>query len=161
MYQWRNGSVHRVDAEIAGPALEKMAEQYGRLTAGIVVNESRPEDAPLHAEFDWIDAEAAEKWREHQARNVINSIRVVTESEPAKVTPIYVHVTTPEQKDAEPEPRYVRVSDALADQALRREVLTRAIREMDAWERRYRELEELALVFESAKIVRQQLAGVA
>ena len=53
----------------------------GQLHARDVVDESRPNDAPLHPVFEWDDAEAAEQYREHQARTLIRSVKVVVEAQ--------------------------------------------------------------------------------
>lgn len=66
-----------VDAQTAGEELERIREDRGLLTPGAVVEESRPEDAPLHPVFEWRDPVAAEQWREHQASQLIKRVRVV------------------------------------------------------------------------------------
>lgn len=161
MYQWRNGSVHRVDADKAGQELERIRDGYGSLLPEIVVDESRPEEAPLHPEFDWDDEHAATKWREHQARLVINGIRVVTatndDGEAETTRPLYIHVITSQEPEGESQPRYVRVMDALADGRMRTEVLTRALNELEAWKRKYAELEELAAIFQASAVVREHM----
>lgn len=53
--------------------------QGGRLTAKAVVEDARNEDSPLHAEFEWNDAKAAEKFRLEQARTLIQSFKVYIE----------------------------------------------------------------------------------
>ena len=51
-YTWLAGSRHKVDAEVAGRVCEEL-ERNGGLTAERLVEASRPEDAPLHKEFEW------------------------------------------------------------------------------------------------------------
>ena len=70
----------KVSAEVAAPVLEGLANE-NRLTAANLVDVSRPEDAPLHPEFEWRDDVAAERWREEQARQIIRCIRVVSEED--------------------------------------------------------------------------------
>ena len=86
VYNWRTGSHHTVAADVAAEVMNGLAER-GCLNAETLVDVSRPEDAPLHPEFEWDDSIAAEEWRKHQARNVINSIVVQTEpnKEPERV----------------------------------------------------------------------------
>ena len=84
VYQWKPGSRIRADAQEAGEVLNRL-EREGRLSAKGLLDESRPEDAPLHKEFEWNDGVAAENWREHQARHIIGSILVIPEkSEPVR-----------------------------------------------------------------------------
>lgn len=84
VYQWKPGARIRADAQEAGEVLNRL-ELEGRLSAKGLLDESRPENAPLHKEFEWNDGVAAENWREHQARHIIGSILVIPEkSEPVR-----------------------------------------------------------------------------
>ena len=84
VYQWKAGARIKADAQEAGEILNRL-EREGRLSAKGLLDESRPEDAPLHKEFEWNDGVAAENWREHQARHIIASILVIPEkSEPVR-----------------------------------------------------------------------------
>ena len=74
--RWKPGTVCSVDADLAGKALDGILERHGRLTPELVVDESRPEDAPLHPEFEWDDRIAAENWRRNQASYLIRHIAV-------------------------------------------------------------------------------------
>lgn len=84
VYQWKPGARIKADAQETGEILNRL-EREGRLSAKGLLDESRPEDAPLHKEFEWNDGVAAENWREHQARHIIASILVIPEkSEPVR-----------------------------------------------------------------------------
>ena len=92
-YEFRNGAhIKGVTADQAGDELARIYVEKGELTAPLVVDESRPEEAPLHPAFEWDDAVAAERHREHQARNIIRSVKVITEDKPSE--PVYVHVSS-------------------------------------------------------------------
>ena len=92
-YEFRNGAhIKGVTADQAGDELARIYVEKGELTAPLVVDESRPEEAPLHPAFEWDDAIAAERHREHQARNIIRSVKVITEDKPSE--PVYVHVSS-------------------------------------------------------------------
>lgn len=71
-----------VDAQTAGEELDRIRQEHGTLEPGTVVDESRPEEAPLHPAFEWHDPKAAELYREHQATNLIKQVRVVVEPRP-------------------------------------------------------------------------------
>lgn len=70
------------DMEIAGvPAavarhLQSLASSAGVLTVASVLRDAEREDSPLHKFFEWDDTEAAQRYRELQARQVIARVRV-------------------------------------------------------------------------------------
>ena len=68
-------------------------EKDGKVIPKDLVDASRPEDAPLHNEFEWDDRIASEKYREVQAGYIIRSVRVKITSIPAEVTKLNVQVT--------------------------------------------------------------------
>jgi len=57
-------------------ALRNIYLQHQRITPQIVVDESRPEDAPLHSRFEWDDEVAGEAFRRQQAAQMIRSVEV-------------------------------------------------------------------------------------
>jgi hypothetical protein len=68
-----------VDAQTAGEELDRIRKEHGTLEPGTVVDESRPDEAPLHPAFEWHDPKAAELYREHQAKDLIKRVRVVVQ----------------------------------------------------------------------------------
>ena len=66
-----------VDAQTAGSELDRIRQRDGTIRPAAVVDEARPEEAPLHPAFEWRDTVAAEQWREHQASTLIKVVRVV------------------------------------------------------------------------------------
>ena len=79
-----------VDAQTAGEELDRIRRSYGGLSPAAVVDESRPQDAPLHPVFEWNDQTAAERYREHQATTLIRQVKVaVSEPERSPVTRIH------------------------------------------------------------------------
>src|SRR5262252_7868920 len=89
------GGARNVRPEVIYEELQKL-EERGEITAQRVVDAARPEDAPMHHEFEWNDAVAGEKYRLGQARQVIRSIVIVKEpessTEPKELVSAYVHV---------------------------------------------------------------------
>lgn len=51
-------------------------QKYGELTPQAVVDEARPETAPLHNRFEWNDEVAGEAYRQVQAAELIRSVRI-------------------------------------------------------------------------------------
>ena len=80
VYQWKEGARISFPAQVAGTVCAALEEQNA-LTAQRLVDESRPEDAPLHAAFEWNDTIAAEEWRKHTARHIINSLVIREEAQ--------------------------------------------------------------------------------
>lgn len=70
-YKWRDGSRRKVAPDAAAAEFRRIKNKYGALKARAVVDESRPEDAPLHPEFLWDDYAAAELYRRVQAQTMI------------------------------------------------------------------------------------------
>lgn len=56
--------------------LQKLYDQFGKLTPDLVVNEARNPDSDLHEYFVWDDAEAAELHRLEQARALIRRVKI-------------------------------------------------------------------------------------
>jgi hypothetical protein len=71
-----NAQVAGVEAQVVGAELERIESEHGVIDPHVVLNESRPEDAPLHGAFEWDDGLAAEKYRLDQARRVIRSVEI-------------------------------------------------------------------------------------
>lgn len=62
----------RMDKSIALQELEKLMQAHsGTLSPEIVVDAARPDNAPLHNQFEWDDGIAGEKYRIEQARGII------------------------------------------------------------------------------------------
>lgn len=137
VYKWAKGTRHKVDPNVAGAVCEEL-ERDGILNAKNLVDISRPESAPLHDEFDWNDASAAEKFREHQARNIINALVVQTESTQTEVRNFFIV-----QKEA----GYQSVDILMEKEDTRLKLLEQALRELEWFERKYSRLNELGGVF--------------
>lgn len=67
-----------IPAQTAGEELDRIRRRDGHIAPRVVVDEARPEDAPLHPAFEWRDEVAAENWREHEARQLVRQVRVIT-----------------------------------------------------------------------------------
>lgn len=139
IYQFAKGSIHAVSAQVVGPIFDQMGRE-GRLTPKNVVDEARPEDSPLHPEFEWDDAVAAEKWREKQAQLLI--IHTVQIDEPENgSTPIKAFHVTVEKSHYEP------IDIILKDETKRNVLLENAKRELLGFKKKYSTLSELSKVF--------------
>lgn len=81
IYKWRTGARIKADATLAAKVFEQLSDE-NRLNAENVVEVSKPEEAVLHDDFEWVDSIAAFEYRKHQARNILNSLVVIEEETP-------------------------------------------------------------------------------
>lgn len=135
--------------------LRRIAKRNGGLLlAEDVVEAARDQSSPLHDSFTWDDDEAAQKWRLHQARNLI---RVTVEwlnapgKEPIRVRP-FVSLTPDRTNDGG---GYRSIISVMANKDHRRQLLDDAIAEMDRFRAKYESLSELADVFAAMRRVRK------
>ena len=141
VFQWKQGARIKADAQQAGILCSKL-ETEGRLTAKALLDESRAEGSPLHDEFEWNDGIAAEKYRENQARHIINCLVTVHES--ASPTRSFFNI---ECKTAE----YRSVTAIMQNQ-----LLSLALRELDAFKQKFSSLSELAAVFAAIEEIQEK-----
>ena len=145
-YAWKKGYPYKVPAQVAGEMCRQL-EENGGLTAKRLVDANRPKDAPLHGAFEWNNKEAAERWREAQARVLIASlITVPVESETKEPVRAFFNISYTE-------PEYESLNVIIQNKSKRDELLSRAFRELDAFRMKYQSLSELAAVFEAIDIV--------
>lgn len=153
VFQYKPGSRLSVDAQVAGEELSRIQAKHGNFFAPKhVVEASRSKKAVLHSIFEWDDAVAAEKFRVEQAGYLINHIVVFsTDHEDIEPTRAFVSVSTDEGA------RFTGVFHAMSDAELRAQVIASALRELDAFTKKYRELNELADLFRVVPKVRRRL----
>lgn len=81
------------EAQIA--AIQSLETETGRLTPRLVVEAARKKDSPLHALFNWDTREAAAKWWEQRAREILASVHYQYQTTEFSVrVPAYVVDTT-------------------------------------------------------------------
>jgi len=136
-----------VSAENVVQELNRIAEKNGGiLDPQEVVNESRPEDAPLHSLFEWDDAIAAEQYRVVQARFIIRNITVEEDDEPTVRQ--FVHV----------DGGYVATRKALDDVDMAEALLKQAKADMNAFIAKYRALKSLHGLISNMENILQETA---
>lgn len=82
--------VQGVSPDVVVSELSRIHAESGKIEPATVVEEAKPKDSPLHPAFDWDNKKAGEKWRLHQARDLIKSVEVVVED--AEPQTVFVHV---------------------------------------------------------------------
>ena len=93
-YEWGR-RLARIEADVVGGELERIRSVNGQLKPRDVVDEARPKTSPIHGAFEWNNKTAGEKYRIHQARNLIRAVRVVVdedEGEESITVPAFVHI---------------------------------------------------------------------
>ncbi len=144
-YRRRAGFHVKCNAQTVGEICAKL-ESEGNLTPAALVEEGRPEDSPLHGDFEWDDTVAAERYRESQAGYIIRSVEVVAKdvSEPVRA---FVSISV--RSEDESQRTYVSTVKAIGEPETRDEILRGALAELNSFRRKYEQLTELAKVFEA------------
>lgn len=57
--------------------LNRIYQEFGKVTAQLVVEDARPDGSPLHGRFEWDNNVAGEAFRRQQAQDLIQSVRTV------------------------------------------------------------------------------------
>jgi hypothetical protein len=103
--------------------------------------------------FEWDDRIAGEKYREHQASDMIRALVVVNplENEDSEASPVRAFVNVSNQDD---ERGFVAIQVAMTNEDFRGQVLRNALAELKAFQDKYRELVELTKVFSAIDSVK-------
>lgn len=142
VYEWKTASYIKADANIAGKQCEEL-ERTGGLTPKRLLDANRDENAPLHNEFEWRDDIAAEKYRENQARHIIACLCIraeTTSGEQSEPVRAFLKITS----DCEYQSLNVILRSANSHSAM----LATALKELKAFQRKYRLLSELKPLFD-------------
>jgi hypothetical protein len=152
VYEWVVGK-HKVDANVAGKVCESLEHTVG-LTKETLLEASRSEDAPLHDEFEWDDAVAAEKHRLEQSHRIIQDLRVVRMDVNTEETVIHkAFVTVENTRHAR---RFESVTALAADPVKSNSMLAVALKELSQFKRKYNSLSELCGVMDAIEDVEEK-----
>lgn len=137
VYKWQ-GFNYSVSAQTVGEELEKLEAKKPNFTAADVVNAARSTRSKLHKLFEWDDTKAAESWRTQQAKVMLHNLSVVTENaEPVRA---FVRITAQSRDTAE----YMNITSAMEDEDSREIVLSNALMELKAFQKKYHALQEFS-----------------
>ena len=135
--------------------LNRLAEAHGGLLRPEdVVVSARSEDSPMHGEFDWEDSVAAQNWRVHQASALIR-VTVGFSAELRENVRLFVSLTPDRQAAGG---GYRTLASVLSDVERRRQMVEDALTELRTFEKKYKNLLELAGVFGAIKKATKKLA---
>lgn len=164
IYKWKK-KIYPIEAQEVGEYLENLENRDGKLEPETIVNEARDNNALLHKCFEWNDAVAGKKYRENQARHIIqnvvtvhvnplydalsnNEIREVKIKQPIE-TRSFVSVKNEHEKR-----QYVSINTALNNEYMKNDLLESAKKDMKSFDDKYSHLAELAgVVKEIRKII--------
>lgn len=147
VYQWKSGSCIKANPQAAGEQMELLAASESGLTAETLLEESKPEDAPLHNDYEWNDTKAAVNWRIHQSRHFMNSlvtVHVDDSSTDEQAEPLIVRAVFPTGQS-----RYEPLSAIVKEQSKYDKLLETAFRELKSFKNKYETLKELQPVFDA------------
>ena len=82
VYKAREGApFQKEEVVIIGQALEDIEKKEGKITPQSFIDVSKAKSSPTHHLFEWDTTRAAEQYRLHQARDIINHVDVIVISE--------------------------------------------------------------------------------
>lgn len=143
VYKW-NAHKYAVNPNDVGKLFEKIEKKNGKLTRELVLEDARDESSIIHDCFEWNDTVAAENYRLTQATCLITNLDVVVETEEKKPVICRAFVNTSEgHKGA-----FVNINTAFQSQETKDLVMQRAIKELQAFERKYHDLKVFSNLFE-------------
>lgn len=114
-YFYKTGRcVPNLSANEVGEELTRIHRKHGELAPSLVVKESKPKQAPLHGAFEWNDQVAAEEFRIHQARQIINVVTVKHEDQPGTLpVQAFVNITVINEDDETESRKYLPVKTVI------------------------------------------------
>lgn len=136
VYEWKV-PIYKIPAQEAGGELERITNKFGVLTPELVVEESRSETAVLHSCFEWDDQKAADKYRVVQAHQILRTITArIPSNEGAEPVAVraFVHI----------DGNYESVAKAIVVPDMYQSLLNDAMKEMESFRQKYRNIQELS-----------------
>ena len=150
---------------ITNPETVQALQELHKVKEGLlrpidVVEAARSETSPLHKHFEWDDTAAAEKFRIEQARGLLQRVfvRVQTPDGKERMTQVFVSLSTDRFSDGG---GYRQLVDVLSDSDMRNQLVRDALADMQMFESRYKEIQELASVYREMKRARKILSKTA
>lgn len=136
--KWKTG-IFNANAEKCYEEIQQIGDE---VTPQQVVLAASDSNSELHKCFDWDDSSAAEKYRLHQARLVMNQLIVVKREPEKPKEPIQFRVMM--KNEQENGSGYKQTLVMLRDEDEYKKLLDQAYRELKAFKQKYSCLSELA-----------------
>lgn len=130
-------------AQKIGTALTKIMDANGgELKPKAVVDAARDPKSPLHRHLEWRDDVAAEAYRMEQAREIVRIIRIEQEDAP----PVRAFLSVNDGKTS-----YRATAEVQSSVHLQDLVLRAALKELQAFQKRYAEIEDVCADLQAAQ----------
>lgn len=150
-YSWRPGSRISIDAQAAGTEMERVRQTNGgALTPDAVLDSAKSHNSALHGHFEWDDSKAATQHRLSQAGELIRAITVDISRSNLETKAVRAFVSV-EREGAK---SYTSIAHAMTNAELRSQLLKNAWAELEAFRKKYGELQELTRIFAAMDKVR-------
>ena len=137
--KWSTGGIFKAYASKFYEEIKKIGEE---VKPEQVLDKARDDSSELHKCFDWDDSSAAEKYRLHQARLVINHLIVVQHEIEEEKEPIQFRVMLKNSSDKGS--GYKQTLVMIRDEDEYKKLLDNAYRELHSFKQKYQCLSELA-----------------
>ena len=111
------------------------------------MDKARDEHTELHKCFEWDDTKAAEKYRVHQARQIVCHLIVKEVNDEPQKQEVRFFYKTDNQEG------YKSVSYIMRNEDEYQKLLDRALSELKAFEKKYSTLKELNGLFEAINVL--------
>jgi hypothetical protein len=131
--------MNKANNEIKVQILSEIEKRDGSIQPEVLVAEASSSLHPLHNEFTWDDGVASDNWRIHEARQIINSVRVVIDHRKVQA---FQNCTV--RIDDRPVRGYYSTYRILSDKDMLAQILTRALNELELWQGKYDTYNELS-----------------
>ena len=131
-----------MSADQAKAEFDRIYDKYGELTTKAIVDESRESEAVLHGCFEWDDTVAAEKYRQHQAGDMVRCLVTIEKSDETD-DPIVVRAIVKTTEKYEP------ITVALKSEEKYAVLLQDALNDARWFQRKHRGIKELKNVMDA------------
>lgn len=140
MVTWKIKGLYKADAETVYSEITAIGDSF---SPEQIVEAARDENTELHKCFTWDDTVAAQKYREHQARMLVASLVIKTETSDKEPVAVRVIASTAVRNEYKPVVKLIESEQDYAD------LLARAINELKTFQQKYKTITELREIFEA------------
>jgi len=144
--QYKN--TEKFTPEVISEVLE-VKETYG-LTAENLLRKASKKSSSLYEFFDWDNSSAGEKWRLHQARMIINEVKIVVDNKEYfafENVNVNIDEESESNKKTFSQREYVTKLEVMNNEDYRKQLIHRALSEATYWKEKHAELIELNPIF--------------
>lgn len=153
-----NGIIGDKDLPVVVKVLKSIEKDMGVITPKSVVSRAMIPDCPLHKYFEWDDTEAAARYREQQARQLIRSVSVVFKDSEGQEQSVRAFVNLkPDEEDGNnplSDSSYLSVHEVAKNTSYQNQVVQYAYDQILGWKKRFGHFKEFIRVKEEIEKVK-------